>query len=59
MTFNTHKISKEIKMGYQKIKVEPYVPNPLRYYKCQSFCEPPGPMFTTTSMWMMQRILCT
>ena len=26
MTFNTHKIPKEIKIGYQKINVEPYSP---------------------------------
>ena len=37
MTFNTHKIPKEIKIGYQKINVEPYIPNPLRCYKCQRF----------------------
>ena len=37
MTFNTHKVPKEIKIGYQKINVEPYIPNPLRCYKCQRF----------------------
>ena len=37
MTFNIHKIPKEIKIGCQKINVEPYIPNPLRYYKCQRF----------------------
>ena len=36
-TFNTHKIHKEIKIGYQKINVEPDMPNPLRCYKCQRF----------------------
>ena len=30
MNFNTLKIPKEIKIGYQKINVEPYIPNPLR-----------------------------
>ena len=30
MTFNTHKIPKEIKIGYQKINVELYIPNHLR-----------------------------
>ena len=30
LTFSTHKIPKEIKIGYQKINVEPYFPNPLR-----------------------------
>ena len=52
--FNTHKIPKEIKIGYQKINVEPYSPNHLRCYKCQVWA-PPGPMYTTTSMW---RIWC-
>ena len=33
-TFNTHKIPKEIKIEYQKLNVEPYIPNPLRCYKC-------------------------
>ena len=37
MTFNTHKIPKEIKIGYQKIDVEPHISNPLRCYKCQRF----------------------
>ena len=37
ITFNTHKTPKEIKIGYQKINVEPYIPNPLRCYKCQRF----------------------
>ena len=37
MNFNTHKIPKEIKIGYQKINVEPYISNPLKCYKCQRF----------------------
>ena len=37
MTFNTHKIPKEIKIGYQKLNVDHYIPNPLRCYKCQRF----------------------
>ena len=37
MTFNTHKIPKEIKIEYRKINVEPYIPNPLRCYKCLRF----------------------
>ena len=36
MTFNTNKIPKEIKIGYQK-NVELYIPNSLRCYKCQWF----------------------
>ena len=43
MTFNIHKIPKEIKIGYQKINVEPYIPNPLRCYKCHQgqWTQPP------------------
>ena len=37
MTYNTHKTLKEIKIRYQKINVELYIPNPLRCYKCQRF----------------------
>ena len=37
LTFSTHKIPKEIKIGYQKINVEPYIPNPLRCYQCHRF----------------------
>ena len=37
LTFSTHKIPKEIKIGYQKLNLEPYIPNPLRCYKCQRF----------------------
>ena len=37
MTFNTYKIPKEIKIGCQKINVEPYIPNPIGCYKCQRF----------------------
>ena len=37
MTFNIHKIPKEIEIGYQKINVESYIPNPLRCYKCRRF----------------------
>ena len=37
ITFNTDKIPKEIKIGCQKINFEPYIPNPLRCYKCQRF----------------------
>ena len=52
MTFNAHKIPKKIKIGYQKINVELYIPHP---YKCQVLA-PPGPMYTTTIMQKMRRI---
>ena len=37
MTFNTQNIPKVIEIVYQKVNVEPYIPNPLRRYKCQRF----------------------
>ena len=37
LTFSTHRIPKEIKIGYQKINIESHIPNPLRRYKCQRF----------------------
>ena len=36
-TFNTSQVPKEIKVGYNLIKVNPYIPNPLRCYNCQKF----------------------
>ena len=35
MIFDMHKIPIKIKIGYQKINVEPYISNPLRRYKRQ------------------------
>ena len=37
LTFNKPQIPKEIKVGYSVIKVNPYIPNPLRCYNCQKF----------------------
>lgn len=37
LTFNTPKAPKEIKIGYINEKVEPYIPSPLRCYKCQKY----------------------
>ena len=37
LTFNSHTIPKEIKVGYMKINVEIYIPNPLQCFKCQKF----------------------
>ena len=37
LTFDTPKVPKEIKMGYEKLNVEPYIPNPLRCHNCQKF----------------------
>ena len=36
-TFNTPHVPKELKVGYNLIKVNPYIPNPLRCYNCQKF----------------------
>ena len=49
MTFNTHEIPKETKIGYQRINVEPYIPNLLQISEVWA---PPGPMYTTISMQM-------
>lgn len=37
LTFSTPHLPKSIKVGYLKVKVEVYVPNPLRCYHCQKF----------------------
>ena len=37
MTFDSHTVPKEIKVGYLKINVELYIPNPLQCFKCQKF----------------------
>ena len=36
-TFNLSIAPKELKLGYNLLKVSPYVPNPLRCYNCQKF----------------------
>ncbi|GFX70176.1 RNA-directed DNA polymerase from mobile element jockey [Trichonephila clavipes] len=37
LTFNSPKLPSAIKDGYLNCKVRPYIPNPLRCFKCQSF----------------------
>ena len=37
LTFNKSSLPKELKVGYNLIKVSLYIPNPLRCYKCQKF----------------------
>ena len=37
LTFNSPDLPKEIKMGYLRVKVELFVPNPLRCFNCNSF----------------------
>ena len=36
-TFSRSQLPKEIKVGYNLIKINPYIPNPLRCYNCQKF----------------------
>ena len=36
-TFNRSQLPKELKVGYNLLKVIPYIPNPLRCYNCQKF----------------------
>ncbi|XP_055932002.1 uncharacterized protein LOC129962280 [Argiope bruennichi] len=37
LTFNFSKLPEYIKAGYMRLLVRPYIPNPLRCYKCQRF----------------------
>ena len=37
LTFSSPTLPKEVRAGYVQIKVEPYIPNPLRCYRCQEF----------------------
>ncbi|GBL94255.1 hypothetical protein AVEN_16782-1 [Araneus ventricosus] len=37
LTFNTPRLPKYIKAGYVRCSVRPYIPNPLRCFKCQRF----------------------
>ena len=37
LTFASTKLPKEIKAGYLQCPVRPYIPNPLRCFKCQRF----------------------
>ncbi|GFV57825.1 uncharacterized protein TNCV_3072041 [Trichonephila clavipes] len=37
LTFNSPKLPTNIKAGYLNCKIRPYIPNPLRCYKCQRF----------------------
>ncbi|GFY16139.1 uncharacterized protein TNCV_3531421 [Trichonephila clavipes] len=37
LTFNNPKLPSTIKAGYLNCKIRPYIPNPLRCFKCQRF----------------------
>ncbi|GBO43778.1 hypothetical protein AVEN_10317-1 [Araneus ventricosus] len=37
LTFNSPKLPQSIKAGYINLSVRPYIPNPLRCFKCQRF----------------------
>ncbi|GFW10869.1 uncharacterized protein TNCV_4919881 [Trichonephila clavipes] len=37
LTFNSPKLPNTIKAGYLNSKIHPYIPNPLRCFKCQRF----------------------
>ena len=37
LTFNSTTVPKSIHIGLYNVKVSPYIPNPLRCYKCQKF----------------------
>ncbi|GBL75199.1 hypothetical protein AVEN_194438-1 [Araneus ventricosus] len=37
LTFNSPRLPESIKAGYIKLSVKPFIPNPLRCFKCQRF----------------------
>ena len=37
LTFEVSDLPKEIKVGYMNVKVDPFIPKPLRCYKCQQY----------------------
>ncbi|GBN76471.1 hypothetical protein AVEN_105046-1 [Araneus ventricosus] len=37
LTFDSNKLPEHIKAGYMRLSVRTYIPNPLRYFKCQRF----------------------
>lgn len=37
VTFGTTELPASIKIGYLNVRVSPYIPNPLRCYKCQEY----------------------
>jgi hypothetical protein len=37
LTFSLAKLPTKIRTGYEMVSVEPYIPNPLRCFKCQQF----------------------
>lgn len=37
LTFDTPDLPKFVKVGYLRVEVEPYIPNPLRCFSCQKF----------------------
>ncbi|XP_055924437.1 uncharacterized protein LOC129956538 [Argiope bruennichi] len=37
LTFNRPKLPERVKVGYMKLAVRPYIPNPLRCFQCQRF----------------------
>ncbi|GBM46221.1 hypothetical protein AVEN_92963-1, partial [Araneus ventricosus] len=37
LTFSSHVLPKYVKAGYMRLSVRPYIPNPLRCFKCQRF----------------------
>nr|XP_042912113.1 uncharacterized protein LOC122272451 [Parasteatoda tepidariorum] len=37
LTFNTAQLPTDVKAGYRNCKIRPYIPNPIRCFKCQKF----------------------
>jgi len=37
LTFDTPSLPKKVKIGFLQVRVDPYVPNPIRCFKCQRY----------------------
>ena len=51
ITFATSRPPRDINIGYYKVKVEPYIPNPLRCFKCQQYGHGQGTCKRETTCW--------
>ena len=64
-TFNTPNISTSIRIDLYNVRINPYIPNPVRYFKCQKFGHGQGQCKGTTMFqmfrggpWLLQLWTC-